>query len=149
MDFSLNSRKRTLVSNTKRIHFNLKACTYKEMIMATKAKKTASKTSAKKKIGKKKTAAKKTAKKTDTKKKTATKKTSSKKTPKKTSSHTSRIHHASSTQLNISAEERWRMVAITAYHKAEARGFAPGNEAKDWFEAENEVDTLLKSKNKQ
>ncbi|NNF95472.1 MAG: DUF2934 domain-containing protein, partial [Halobacteria archaeon] len=43
-------------------------------------------------------------------------------------------------------EERWRMVAITAYHRAEARGFAPGKDAEDWFEAEKEVDALLQSK---
>lgn len=108
--------------------------------MATKAKKTASKTTTKKKVSKKKTVAKKTA------KKTTSKKTSAKKTSKKTSAYTSKVHHASSTQLNISAEERWRMVAITAYHKAEARGFAPGDEAKDWFESEKEVDALLQSK---
>ena len=94
--------------------------------MATKAKKTASKTTTKKKVSKKKAVAKKTA--------------------KKTSAHTSKVHHASSTQLDINAEERWRMVAITAYHKAEARRFTPGDEAKDWFEAENEVDALLRSK---
>ena len=117
--------------------------------MTTKAKKTASKTSSKKKTSKKKTSAKKTAKKTSAKRETATKKTSSKKTPKKTSTHPNKVHRASKTQLNISAEERWRMVAITAYHKAEARGFAPGNEAKDWFDAENEVDALLRSKNEE
>jgi len=108
--------------------------------MATKAKKTASKTTTKKKVGKKKTVAKKTA------KKTTSKKTSAKKASNKTSTHPNKVHRASKTQLNISAEERWRMVAITAYHKAEARGFAPGDEAKDWFEAENEVDALLRSK---
>jgi len=114
--------------------------------MATKAKKTASKTNTKKKTSKKKTAAKKTAKTTSSKKKATSKKTTAKKASKKTSTHTSKVHHASSTQLNISAEERWRMVAITAYHKAEARGFTPGDEAKDWFESEKEVDALLQSK---
>ena len=114
--------------------------------MTTKAKKTASKTSTKKKTSKKKTSAKKTAKKTSTKKKASNKETSARKTPKKTSTHPNKVHRASKTQLNISAEERWRMVAITAYHKAEARGFAPGDEAKDWFEAEKEVDALLQSK---
>ena len=114
--------------------------------MTTKAKKSDNSTNTKKKAGKKKSAAKKTAKKTSTKKKASNKKTSTKKASKKTSTHPNKIHRASKTQLNISAEERWRMVAITAYHKAEARGFAPGDEAKDWFEAENEVDALLRSK---
>ena len=109
--------------------------------MAAKSKKSASKkTSTKKKVSKKKSTAKKTAK-----KKTSAKKTS-KKTTKKTESHTSKVHRASATQLNISSEERWRMIAITAYHKAEARGFTPGREAQDWFEAEQEVDALLQSK---
>ena len=116
--------------------------------MAAKSKKTASKkTGSKKKSTAKKTAKKKTtAKKAPSKKKTSTKKTSSKKTTKKTGTHTSKVHHKSSTQLNISPEERWRMIAITAYHKAEARGFTPGGEAQDWFEAEKEVDALLQSK---
>lgn len=121
--------------------------------MAAKSKKTASKkTSTKKKASKKKSTAKKTAKKKTTatkaagKKKTSAKKTSSKKAAKKTSAHSSKVHRASPTQLNINSEERWRMIAITAYHKAEARGFAPGREAQDWFEAEQEVDALLKSK---
>ena len=121
--------------------------------MAAKSKKTASKkTDGKKKVSKKKSTTKKTAKKktvakkTNTKKKTSTKKTNAKKTSKKTTAHTSKVHRASDTQLNISSEERWRLIAITAYHKAEARGFTPGNEARDWFEAEKEVDALLQSK---
>jgi len=35
------------------------------------------------------------------------------------------------------------MIAIAAYHKAEKRGFAPGNELQDWAEAEQEIDELL------
>ena len=121
--------------------------------MTANSKKTTSKKpSAKKKVSKKKSTAKKTAKKktsakkSSSKKKASKKKTSSKKSTKKTAAHTSKVHRASSTQLDISSEERWRMIAITAYHKAEARGFAPGKEAQDWFEAEKEVDALLKSK---
>lgn len=114
--------------------------------MATKAKKTSSNTGTKKKASKKKTSAKKTAKKTSTKKKTATKKTSAKKTAKKSGPHSSKVHRASSSELNINAEERWRLIALKAYHKAEVRGFTPGKEAEDWFEAEKEVDALLQSK---
>ena len=35
------------------------------------------------------------------------------------------------------------MIAIAAYHKAEKRGFASGNELQDWDEAEKEVDKLI------
>ncbi len=108
--------------------------------MAAKAKKTASKTTGKKKASKKKTAAKKAS------KKTASKKTNTKKVTKKKTAHSSKVHRASKTQLNINAEERWRMIALAAYHKAEARGFTPGKEAEDWYEAEKEVDALLQSK---
>ena len=45
--------------------------------------------------------------------------------------------------INITSEERWKMIAIAAYHKAEKRGFAPGNELQDWAEAEQEIDELL------
>lgn len=115
--------------------------------MATKAEKSTTKTNTKKKVSKKKSVTKKTAKKKTTAKKASSKKKpSAKKTSKKTGAHTSKVHRASETQLNISSEERWRMIAITAYHKAEARGFSPGNEAQDWFEAETEVDALLQSK---
>ncbi|MEN8761305.1 MAG: DUF2934 domain-containing protein [Thiogranum sp.] len=41
-----------------------------------------------------------------------------------------------------SPEERWKVIAEAAYHKAEKRGFAPGNELRDWIEAEKEIDTL-------
>jgi Protein of unknown function (DUF2934) len=47
--------------------------------------------------------------------------------------------------INISPEERWKMIAITAYHKAENRGFEPGGELQDWVEAEQEVDKLVSS----
>ena len=43
------------------------------------------------------------------------------------------------------SDERWKMIAIAAYHKAEQRGFAPGSELQDWAEAEKEVDELLMS----
>jgi hypothetical protein len=47
--------------------------------------------------------------------------------------------------INITSEERWKMIAVAAYHKAEKRGFAPGSELQDWAEAEQEVDELLMS----
>ena len=37
-------------------------------------------------------------------------------------------------------DERRRRVAERAYQKAEQRGFSPGGEDADWFEAEKEID---------
>lgn len=45
--------------------------------------------------------------------------------------------------LESSPEERWKVIAVAAYHKAEKRGFAPGDELQDWVEAEKEIDTLF------
>lgn len=39
--------------------------------------------------------------------------------------------------------EREAMIAEAAYYKAERRGFAPGYEEEDWFEAEREIDVRL------
>jgi hypothetical protein len=33
----------------------------------------------------------------------------------------------------------WQLIALTAYLKAEARGFNPGHELDDWLEAEREL----------
>ena len=43
----------------------------------------------------------------------------------------------------ITAEDRWQLIALGAYFRAEGRGFAPGRECEDWFEAENEVEGAL------
>ncbi|MBA2410112.1 MAG: DUF2934 domain-containing protein [Gammaproteobacteria bacterium] len=45
--------------------------------------------------------------------------------------------------LTLTPEERWRMVAVAAYHIAEKRGFSPGNPLDDWLNAEREVESLL------
>lgn len=37
------------------------------------------------------------------------------------------------------AEERHHRIAVAAYYRAERRGFAPGCEMDDWFEAEAEI----------
>ncbi|MGI8739224.1 MAG: DUF2934 domain-containing protein [Gammaproteobacteria bacterium] len=37
--------------------------------------------------------------------------------------------------LTLNPEERWRMVAVAAYHIAEKRGFSPGNALDDWLNA--------------
>ena len=43
----------------------------------------------------------------------------------------------------LDAEQRHQRIATAAYCKAEVRGFAPGGELEDWFEAEREVDAPL------
>ena len=48
-----------------------------------------------------------------------------------------------SSKLDITPEERWKMIAVAAYHKAEKRGFAPDNKLQDWADAEKEIDKLL------
>ncbi len=39
-------------------------------------------------------------------------------------------------------EERWRLIAESAYYRAQARGFAPGQEIEDWLQAEAEIDRM-------
>ena len=41
------------------------------------------------------------------------------------------------------AQERCRMIAISAYHRAERRGFEGGSPEQDWLEAEAEIDQML------
>nr|VFJ56846.1 MAG: Protein of unknown function (DUF2934) [Candidatus Kentron sp. DK]VFJ64999.1 MAG: Protein of unknown function (DUF2934) [Candidatus Kentron sp. DK] len=43
----------------------------------------------------------------------------------------------------ITPEERWNMIAVAAYYRAEQRGFIGGSPAKDWTAAEEEIDSLL------
>jgi septal ring-binding cell division protein DamX len=93
-----------------------------------------------KEVAKKKVAKKKVVKKKTVKKKAATKKVASaKKAPAKKPAKPS----AKSSSLDITPEERWKMVAIAAYHRAEKRNFEPGNELQDWTESEQEIDKLL------
>ena len=72
-------------------------------------------------------------------KRTATKKTAIRKPagPKKSRKS------ATKTSFEITPEERWRMIAVAAYHKSEKHGFSPGREMDDWLEAEREIDELL------
>nr|VFK50302.1 MAG: Protein of unknown function (DUF2934) [Candidatus Kentron sp. TUN]VFK51422.1 MAG: Protein of unknown function (DUF2934) [Candidatus Kentron sp. TUN]VFK58007.1 MAG: Protein of unknown function (DUF2934) [Candidatus Kentron sp. TUN] len=46
----------------------------------------------------------------------------------------------------VTPEERWNMIAVAAYYRAEERGFIGGNPAEDWIAAEKEIDTLLNGK---
>jgi hypothetical protein len=43
----------------------------------------------------------------------------------------------------LPSEERHRMIALAAYFRAERRGFNPGQELDDWFEAEAKIDATL------
>jgi hypothetical protein len=42
-------------------------------------------------------------------------------------------------QTCSSQEQRAEHIAIAAYYKAQARGFAPGGELEDWLQAEAEL----------
>jgi hypothetical protein len=50
------------------------------------------------------------------------------------------------TQPKLSPEEVYRLIQESAYFKAKARGFAPGNEVQDWIEAEQEVRRRLEGR---
>jgi len=45
----------------------------------------------------------------------------------------------------VTAEARRRLIAESAYLRAERRGFVPGGETDDWLAAEAEVDALLRA----
>lgn len=94
---------------------------------------------------KKKTPAKKAARKKAARKKATRKKTvAARKAPtRKVAKKTTKPAEQDPSPITIAPEERWRMIAIAAYHKAEKRGFAPGNELQDWAEAEKEIDKLI------
>ena len=90
--------------------------------------------------GKKKTTTKRSAKRTATKKTAVNVKKASTRNVARKPAITSRPDISA---INISPEERWKMIAIAAYLKAEKRGFEPGGEFQDWSEAEQEVDKLM------
>ena len=41
--------------------------------------------------------------------------------------------------VELTFDERWALIALAAYFRAEKRGFAPGRELQDWLEAEREI----------
>ena len=41
----------------------------------------------------------------------------------------------------IDLDEFREMVAVNAYYRAEKRGFKPGHEMDDWFEAEKDINS--------
>ena len=98
---------------------------------------------------KKKTTAKKASSEKAARKKVVSKKaikaktTPAKKVAKKTTKKTTKTSGTDASLLKISPEERWKMIAVAAYHKAEKRGFTAGGDMQDWDEAEKEVDKLI------
>lgn len=46
-------------------------------------------------------------------------------------------------EIVLSREQRHEMVAVAAYLRAERRGFSPGREMEDWYEAAAAVDRML------
>jgi Protein of unknown function (DUF2934) len=47
-------------------------------------------------------------------------------------------------QTTLNPEERYRMIAVAAYYRAEKRGFVGGDPAQDWVDAEAEVEQLIR-----
>jgi hypothetical protein len=43
----------------------------------------------------------------------------------------------------VAPEQRHEMIAVAAYLRAERRGFAPGREVEDWYEAAADIDAML------
>lgn len=41
-------------------------------------------------------------------------------------------------------EDRYEMIAESAYYRAERRGFQPGYELEDWYAAEQEIDAIMR-----
>lgn len=48
-----------------------------------------------------------------------------------------------SSPAHIDPGELYNLIAIAAYYRAEKRGFTPGAELQDWFEAEAEIQQRL------
>lgn len=47
------------------------------------------------------------------------------------------------TKVDVTPEQRLKMIAEAAYYRAQIRGFDPAGQQKDWLEAEKSVDNLL------
>ena len=48
--------------------------------------------------------------------------------------------------IEISPEERYKMISVAAYYLAEQRGFLPGHEETDWQQAAQAIDHMLASR---
>lgn len=53
------------------------------------------------------------------------------------------LNETTAPQPFMTSEERTHYVSVAAFYIAERRGFAPGNPAQDWVDAEAEVDRLI------
>lgn len=71
----------------------------------------------------------------------ATKKNAAPKTPKKPVAAAKASSNKKTSDIN--PEERYRMIAVAAYYRAEKRGFIGGDPSQDWVEAEAEVNQLI------
>jgi hypothetical protein len=83
------------------------------------------------------------------KKGTATAKTA--KTAKKRSTAAKAVKKQSKAQvrpIDVSPEERRRMIDESAYLRAEQRGFADGDPVTDWLRSEREIDKVLARRTK-
>jgi hypothetical protein len=57
-----------------------------------------------------------------------------------------RVHKATLRELaeaEITPEERYELIAETAYYRAEQRGFEGNEHLQDWYEAEKLIDSQL------
>ena len=106
-------------------------------------KKTTTKKASSEKASSEKAAKKKVTSKNAAKAKKASTKKVAKKVAKRTTKKTTKTSRTDTSAINIAPEERWKMIAVAAYHKAEKRGFAAGSDMQDWDEAEKEVDKLI------
>lgn len=103
----------------------------------------------KKATAKKKAAVKKTAVKKDTvskkvvAKKVVAKKTSAKKVASKKKVAKKKAAAKPAIKWRITHEQRWQMIAESAYLRAEARGFSIGGDIEDWLAAEQEINDML------
>lgn len=98
----------------------------------------------KKKVSKKKVTVSK--KKVTSKKKVASKKKATVSKKKATASKKKATTAKTTSNSNqISAKERYEMIATMAYYRAERRDFATGNEMQDWLECEQIVTNMLKN----
>ncbi|MGE5154226.1 MAG: DUF2934 domain-containing protein [Bdellovibrio bacteriovorus] len=50
--------------------------------------------------------------------------------------------------MEVTPAERHEMVAVAAYFRAEQRGFLPGHERQDWYEAAAIIDAMLEGMRK-
>ncbi len=64
-------------------------------------------------------------------------------TVKKSAAPVKALPGSTNSVTTINPEERYKMIAQTAYFRAEARGFVGGDPLEDWIQAEKEVDKYL------